>query len=469
MILFAVLVLAGYAVYVMSPQERDRLWQAGLKYVHHARSAAIDARERPDPFRAALHARTPLVVATPGLIALNVLVFLGMLFGSGALSDPATLIGWGANFGPRTTNGEWSRLWLSLFVHAGLIHLLVNIAGMAQVGLLLERMLGPIAVTVVFFGAGIFASLENVSSHPIAVSSGAAGAIFGLYGLLAATVLWTFLQRGRLPAIEMPTTGFDLKSLFTRSEPMVGLGLISEPTAPAEPSEPYSPERPEPLEPNEPSEPAFLVPLSTLKRLAPAVAIFLLYSMATDGIGSPELSGLVAGFACGLVLASGVAAAKPGFVRLGATTAAALIVAMVSAFLLRGLADVRPEMARVVAIEGRTTVAYKSAVEQFKLGTLSAEALAKMIDQKITPELVDAQARLKTLGRVPPEHQPLVASAEEYLRLRDASWRQRAAALHKSNMGGLRQADKIERASLEAFQRIADYGESASTPPKIKN
>ena len=63
----------------------------------------------------------------------------------------------------------------------------------------------------------------------------------------------------------------------------------------------------------------------------------------------------------------------------------------------------------------------------------------------------------------------LVESADEYLRLRDASWRQRAAALHKSNMGALRQADKIERASLEAFQRIADYGEATNSTPKVRN
>jgi hypothetical protein len=92
--------------------------------------------------------------------------------------------------------------------------------------------------------------------------------------------------------------------------------------------------------------------------------------------------------------------------------------------------------------------------------------LAKIIDQKITPELVDAQARLKTLGRVPAEHKPILDSTEEYLRLRDASWRQRAAALHRSNMVGLRQADKIERASLEAFQRIAEYGDSGGAKTK---
>src|SRR5262245_53180054 len=193
MMLFALLVLAGYAVYVMTPQERDRLLQAGLKHVRHARAAAIEAHERNDPFSDALRARTPLVIVTPALAALSLLMFLGMLFSAGSFSDPETLVGWGANFGPRTTNGEWSRLITAIFVHVGLLHLLINLAGMAQVGMMLERLLGPMAVAVVFFAGGAFAGLQNISSHPIDVSGGMAGGIFGLYGLLIASVMWSFL------------------------------------------------------------------------------------------------------------------------------------------------------------------------------------------------------------------------------------------------------------------------------------
>ena len=97
---------------------------------------------------------------------------------------------------------------------------------------------------------------------------------------------------------------------------------------------------------------------------------------------------------------------------------------------------------------------YQTAVTQFKLGTVNAEALAQVIERKITPELQAMQARFKALGRVPPEHQPLVANAEEYLRLRDESWRLRAAALHKSSMPALRKAETAERASLQAFERL---------------
>jgi membrane associated rhomboid family serine protease len=439
MMLFALLALAGYAIYVMSPQERDRLLQAGLKVVHRAKDAAIDARDRQDPFRDALRERTPIVVATPALAILNALVFTMMLFSAGAFGDPATLIAWGGNFGPRTTNGEWSRLVTTMFIHFGLLHLLINVIGMAQVGVLLERLLGPIAVVVVYLAAGTFASLEHLSSHPIGINVGAAGAIFGLYGLLIASVMWSILQRARVqPA--------------TSEEPEVrGLGDLRRlmhmaATEPAEPSE-------EPAS-VEPTDSRLVIPLNSLKPLAPAAGIFFLFTLVATGIGTPELSGLIAGFAFGLVFASNVSVEKPGFVRVGAAMAATLIVVVTSAFFLRGLADVRPEIAHMVDVEDRTASTYQKSVEQFKLGALTAEALAKVIDQQITPELQTVRDRMKTLGRVPAEHQPLVDSAQEYLRLRDESWRMRAAALHKSNMKALRQADTTERASLEALEKI---------------
>jgi membrane associated rhomboid family serine protease len=439
MILFALLALAGYAIYVMTPQERDRLLQAGLKVVHRAKDAAIDARDRQDPFRDALRDRTPLVVATPALAILNALVFTMMLFSAGAFGDPATLVSWGGNFGPRTSNGEWSRLVTTMFIHTGLLHLLITIIGMAQVGVLLERLLGPIAVAVVYLAAGTFASLEHLSSHPIGINVGAAGAIFGLYGLLIASVMWSILQRARV----QPAT--------TEEPEMHGLGDLRRlmhmaATESAEPSEESTSD--------EPTDSRLVIPLNSLKPLAPAAGVFFLYTLVATGIGTPELSGLIAGFAFGLVFASNVSVEKPGIVRVGAAMAATLLVVVTSAFFLRGLADVRPEIAHMVDVEDRTASTYHSAVEQFKLGALSAEALAKVIDQKITPELQTVRDRLKTLGRVPAEHQPLVASAEEYLRLRDESWRMRAAALHKSNMKALRQADTTERASLEAFEKI---------------
>jgi membrane associated rhomboid family serine protease len=329
-----------------------------------------------------------------------------------------------------------------MFIHTGLLHLLITIVGMAQVGVLLERLLGSVAVAVVYLAAGTFASLEHLSSHPIGINVGGAGAVFGLYGLLIASVMWSVLQRARVPS-------------GTTDEPEVhGLGDLRRlmHMAAAEPDEPD-----EPSESSELADPAgsrLVIPLASLKALAPAGGIFVLYTLVASGIGTPELSGLIAGFAFGLVFASKVTVEKPGVVRVGAAVAATMLVVVTSAFLLRGLADVRPEIAHMVDVEDRTASAYQKSVEQFKLGALSAEALAKVIDKQITPELESVRDRLKTLGRVPAEHQPLMDSAQEYLRLRDESWRMRAAALHKSNMKALRQADTTERASLEALEKI---------------
>ena len=85
---------------------------------------------------------------------------------------------------------------------------------------------------------------------------------------------------------------------------------------------------------------------------------------------------------------------------------------------------------------------------------MSASELAKLIDQTIVPELQAVGTRLTALEGVPSEQQALVASAEEYLRLRNESWRLRSEGLHKSNLPTLTKAEKPERAALEVLQKI---------------
>ena len=137
-------------------------------------------------FRGALRARTPQLFVTPALLTLNGAVFTAMLFGSAAIADPDTLVGIGASLGTRTTNGEWWRLLTSAFVCTGFFHLFINLGVLAQLGAVLERLVGRWAVGAVYLSAGVFTGLVNLSSHPVAVTVGASGAVFGLYGLLIA-------------------------------------------------------------------------------------------------------------------------------------------------------------------------------------------------------------------------------------------------------------------------------------------
>src|SRR4051812_29309445 len=159
---------------------------------------ALIAREeygRLEPFRAALRQRTRYAIVAPALAALIVLIFARMLFAAGAFADPATLISWGANFGPRTTNGEWWRLLTSTFVHTGFLRMAVDAAVIAQLGMLLERLSGRYTLAAVFAAAGTLAALVNLSAYPMGITAGASGAIFGLYGLLLAAMIRSLRAR----------------------------------------------------------------------------------------------------------------------------------------------------------------------------------------------------------------------------------------------------------------------------------
>jgi hypothetical protein len=123
---------------------------------------------------------------------------------------------------------------------------------------------------------------------------------------------------------------------------------------------------------------------------------------------------------------------------------------------LQTFTDIRPELTRVVTIEEKTTQTYDAAVQQFKLGAMSADALSRVIRRRVLPELSGTRLRLKSLDRVPSAHQHQLAEADEYLQLRCESWRLRAEALEKRSMTALKKADQATLVSMKAFERVRD-------------
>ena len=105
-----------------------------------------------------LRERTGRLVVTPLLVALNAVIFIGMLFGSGALHDTQTLIAWGVNYAPRTTNDEWWRLAGSMFVHGNIFHFVTTMAALISLGLILERAVGRITFATIYLAAGLLAA-----------------------------------------------------------------------------------------------------------------------------------------------------------------------------------------------------------------------------------------------------------------------------------------------------------------------
>jgi hypothetical protein len=95
---------AAAAYYVMTVDERARALQRLVIAIRWLRDYG---RRDLAPFWTSLRERTPAVRVTPGVAAVNAVVFVGLVFSAGPLGDPATLQRWGASFGPETTNAGW--------------------------------------------------------------------------------------------------------------------------------------------------------------------------------------------------------------------------------------------------------------------------------------------------------------------------------------------------------------------------
>ena len=78
-----------------------------------------------------------------------------------------------------------------VFVHVGLMHLLVNMAILLNIGLFTEQLFGNGGFTVLYLLSGLGGSLTSLAWRPLTVSAGASGAILGLYGGCWAAWCWT--------------------------------------------------------------------------------------------------------------------------------------------------------------------------------------------------------------------------------------------------------------------------------------
>ena len=136
-------------------------------------------------------------VLTKALIAVNVGVFLLALAGGGTLGSPsgsvfedgalfiARVSGFGELIG--LADGEWWRLITSAFLHAGIIHLGMNMLALWWFGGALEAALGRGRFLLLYVVSGLAGSAGALLLSPEAVTVGASGAIFGMLG--AALVL----------------------------------------------------------------------------------------------------------------------------------------------------------------------------------------------------------------------------------------------------------------------------------------
>jgi rhomboid protease GluP len=130
------------------------------------------------------------------LIGANLLAFAALLLAGAGLwhSSSAVQLAWGASFGPATKDGEWWRLGSAMFLHFGVLHLGMNMWALWDGGQLVERMYGHARFAVLYLVGGLAGNLVSlIAQGDRAISGGASGAVFGIYGALL-----VFLWRERM-------------------------------------------------------------------------------------------------------------------------------------------------------------------------------------------------------------------------------------------------------------------------------
>lgn len=136
------------------------------------------------------------------LAAVNIIVFF-VLTAQGMTEDGMFLLEHGAMYVPRVVeDGEYYRLFTSIFLHFGFEHLMNNMVTLVLIGWNLEIEIGKVKFLLIYIvsglGGNVLSAWYEFRAADYAVSAGASGAIFGIIGALLYVAL---RNRGRIGEI----------------------------------------------------------------------------------------------------------------------------------------------------------------------------------------------------------------------------------------------------------------------------
>jgi membrane associated rhomboid family serine protease len=164
----------------------------GIRCPEHAGKVQGASRVTQSARRLSYEGQGALV--TKILIGINVLVFLinlaqGSSLGqtSGSLFEKGALFVSSPFYPGGLADGEWWRLVTAAFLHGSIIHLGFNMLVLWFVGAPVEQAIGRGRFLAVYIVSGLAGSAGAIVFSPNAVTVGASGAIFGIFG--AALVL----------------------------------------------------------------------------------------------------------------------------------------------------------------------------------------------------------------------------------------------------------------------------------------
>src|SRR5262249_21887660 len=134
------------------------------------------------------------VVAT--LIVANMAMFVVEIATGADPLKPSiqSLLDLGADFAPLTLHDQPWRLFTSMFLHFGVLHLAMNMLCLYQ-GRVVEKQYGHAGFAAIYLVSGLAGSIASMARSSNVVSAGASGAVFGVFGAFGAFIL---MRRDRL-------------------------------------------------------------------------------------------------------------------------------------------------------------------------------------------------------------------------------------------------------------------------------
>lgn len=151
---------------------------------------AVDRRTPADALGGLIpHARFTTMV----ILLINTGMYIAMVLHTQASSqglsfdfDNQTLLEFGAKFGPLMVEGEWWRLVMAGFLHGGILHILMNMWVLFDLGAQTEESYGTSRYLVIYFLATVLGFLASFYWAPRSPSVGASAGICGLIGAMIA-------------------------------------------------------------------------------------------------------------------------------------------------------------------------------------------------------------------------------------------------------------------------------------------
>ena len=153
----------------------------GIRCPDHSGQPQGAARVSQGMRRASFEGTGALV--TKALIGINVAIYLLELALGGELNGTGNRIYVeGVLYGPVVAAGDWWRLFTSMFLHYGPIHLALNMLALWWFGAAIEQALGRGRYLLLYLVSGLAGSAGALILSPESLTVGASGAIFGILG-----------------------------------------------------------------------------------------------------------------------------------------------------------------------------------------------------------------------------------------------------------------------------------------------